>query len=306
LGYYSAAQVRYFNNGGSFIKGGSQQLSNHLAAYINEHGGEVVLNHLVTGLIVEDGRLTGVTYQNKRSQDHVTIQAFGDEIVVNSSVPGLAGMLPEKEGALLKNEMEGLKPGASLLTVYFGFKNYLKNIGHRHYCIFLSDESVKSQADILKNNRGDYNLRNFIFVDYGQVDSQLAPAGKSTGALCCTDYLSDWENLSNEEYRSKKEEVAAIFTKRLEKLIPGISNEIEYSEVGTPSTVKRYTLNPEGAVYGFEKRPFKTAVDISKIFDNLHIASAWGRTGGGFSGAIFGGYLCAINILRKMNARRQA
>ncbi len=51
LGYYSAAQVRYFNNGASFIKGGSQQLSNHLADYINEHGGDVILNHLVTGLV---------------------------------------------------------------------------------------------------------------------------------------------------------------------------------------------------------------------------------------------------------------
>ncbi len=136
-----------------------------------------------------------------------------------------------------------MKPGASLLTVYFGFKNYLRNIGHKHYCIFVYDGSVKSQADILKNNRGDYNKRNFTFVDYGQVDSQLAPAGKSTGALCCTDYLCDWENLSKEEYRSKKEEVAAIFTRRLEKLIPGISAEIEYSEVGTPSD--RKTLHPQ-------------------------------------------------------------
>jgi len=306
LGYYSAAQVRYFNNGGSFIRGGSQQLSNHLATYINEHGGEVILNHLVTGLIIEEGRLRGVKYKKRRASDNEILKAYGDEIVVNSSLPGLAELLPEKEGSLLKTEIGPLKPGASLLTLYFGFKSYLRDIGHKHYCIFVYDESVKSQADILKNNMGDYDKRNFTFVDYGQVDSGLAPEGKSTGALCCTDYLSLWENLTEEEYKSKKEEVARIYLGRLEKLIPGISAVTEYYEVATPRTVKRYTLNPGGAVYGFEQRPFKQPVDVTRIFDNLHIASAWGKTGGGFSGAIYGGYLCAINILRKRQSGMSA
>jgi all-trans-retinol 13,14-reductase len=68
-------------------------------------------------------------------------------------------------------------------------------------------------------------------------------------------------------------------------------------------SVKRYTLNPGGAVYGFEQRPFKSVINVNKIFDNLHIASAWGKTGGGFSGAIYGGYLCAINIIRKKSEK---
>jgi all-trans-retinol 13,14-reductase len=299
LGYYSAAQVRYLNNGASFIKGGSQQLSNHLAAYIREHGGEVILNHLATGLIIEDGRLLGVKYRKKRGSENETMEVFGDEIIVNSSLPGLVELLPSKEGAILKNEIGSQQPGASLLTVYFGFKNSLKNLGHHHYCLFIYDESVKTQQDILENNRGDYSKRNFTFVDYGQVDSELAPEGKSTGALCCTDYLSDWENLNAGEYKSKKEEVAEIFLSRMEKIIPGITRATDYYEVGTPKTVKRYTLNPAGAVYGFEQKPFKLPVDTNKIFDNLHVASAWGKTGGGFSGAIYAGYMCAVNIIRK-------
>ena len=121
------------------------------------------------------------------------------------------------------------------------------------------------------------------------------------GAICCIDYTSGWEDLSRAVYLSKKEEVAEIFITRLEKYIPGIKGEIEYSETGTPLAVKRYTLNPGGAVYGFARTPGRAAVDTSKLPDNLHIASAWGKTGGGFSGAIYGGYLCAYNILRKKN-----
>ncbi len=142
-------------------------------------------------------------------------------------------------------------------------------------------------------------MRNFTFVDYSQLDSRLAPAGKSVGTICCIDYLKDWEGLDRKAYIAKKELVASVFIERLEKLIPGIRNIIEYYEVGTPSTLKRYTLNPGGAVYGFAQTPSRKVIDISRLPDNLHFASAWGKTGGGFSGAIYGGYLCAINIMRK-------
>jgi phytoene dehydrogenase-like protein len=119
------------------------------------------------------------------------------------------------------------------------------------------------------------------------------------GALCCIDYLTDWEGLDNKEYNSKKEKVASVFIERLEKIIPGIKNIIEYYEVGTSATVRRYTLNPDGAVYGFAQIPSRKVIDAFRSLDNLHFASAWGKTGGGFSGAIYGGYLCAMNILRK-------
>jgi phytoene dehydrogenase-like protein len=186
-----------------------------------------------------------------------------------------------------------------LLTIYFGFKNSLKIIGNRHYSTFVFDRTVETQSDIVKNNSADFHTRSFTFVDYGQIDSGLAPEGKSVGAICCIDYLKDWELLTQEEYTKKKEETAKIFIERLENLIPGIASEIEYYEVGTPSTIKRYTLNPCGAVYGFAQVPDKLPVNITGIFDNLHFASAWGRTGGGFSGVICGGFLCAVNILRK-------
>jgi phytoene dehydrogenase-like protein len=89
------------------------------------------------------------------------------------------------------------------------------------------------------------------------------------------------------------------FIKRLEKIIPGISDLIEYYEAATALTVRRYTLNPRGAVYGFAQTPGRKYIESIKNIENLHFASAWGKTGGGFSGAIMGGYLCAMNILRR-------
>jgi phytoene dehydrogenase-like protein len=298
LTYYSVAQGSYFNGGASFIYNGSQILSDHLSDFIQKHGGTVLLDHIVTEIFQEDKKLAGVTYMKKSTSSEL-IRVYADEIVANAAMPNIAELLPEESGIKLKKEIQNQTTGASLLTIYFGFKKPLKTIGNQHYSTFVFDSSIKTQADIIKNNKGDFHKRSFTFIDYGQIDSGLAPEGKSVGAICCIDYLNDWEHLTQQDYKEKKEKVAEIFIGRLEKLIPGIKDAIDYYEVATSSTIKRYTLNPGGAVYGFAQTPFKPVLDTSGIADNLHFASAWGKTGGGFSGAIYSGFLCAYNILRK-------
>lgn len=299
LTYYSVAQGSYYRNGASFIMGGSQNLSDHLANFIRRHGGTLLLNHLVTGITTDDNKLTGITYRKSKGSSQEILTAYGSEIIANAALPGMAQLLPGEFAERLKDGIAGQKPGASLLTIYFGFKNPLTKIGNNSYSTFVFDSSVRAQADILKNNKGDFSRRSFAFIDYGQIDSGLAPDGKSVGAVCCIDYFNDWEYLSDNEYKSGKKEIAEIFIGRLEKLLPGISGEIEYYETGTSATVRRYTLNPGGAVYGFAQIPSKPVIGVSAVAENLHVASAWDKTGGGFSGAIFSGYLCASGILRR-------
>ncbi len=143
-------------------------------------------------------------------------------------MPNVADLLPEELGSELKKELLYQQTGASLLTLYLGFNKPVKELGYKYYSTFVYDSTVKSQKDILSNNQNDFTLRNFTFVDYSQVDSKLAPAGKSVGTLCCIDYLKDWEGLDRKAYIAKKELVASVFIERLEKLIPGIRNIIEY------------------------------------------------------------------------------
>ncbi len=298
LNYYSVAQGSYFSGGGNFIQGGSQVLSDYLAACIEKNGGKVLLKHLVTNLILDGETVTGIKYQGVSKVDGV-LEAEADTIIVNASIPSLLKFnLPSSYAETLKKEIGEREFGASLLTVYFGFNKSLKDLGAKNYSYFLYDSSVKGQKDIKENNSGPFARRSFTFVDYGQVDSRLAPDGKSVGAVCCVDYLADWEGLSKEEYRQKKEDVAQVFIEKLESLIPGFRDALEYYEVGTSKTVERYTLNPEGAVYGFAQSPSRVVMDEIPAIPNLHFASAWTKIGGGFSGAIFSGYMCAIKILR--------
>lgn len=299
--YYLTAQGSYYGGRANFIKGGSQKLSNALSDIITENGGAVKLNHLVTSIDYVAGNPVGVSYHKTRGKEKEQLSDTASHIIANNAVPNLAqSLLSKQDGKKLSESITGNAIGASLLTVYYGFKRPLREVGNKHYSTFIYDSSVGSQKDILVNNHSDFSTRSFTFVDYSQVDSDLCPAGKSVGAVCAVDYPEDWENLEREEYNRMKADVADIITSRCEKIIPGFRDAVEYVEVATSLSVKRFTLNPEGAVYGFAQNPGKSTDYLSALPENIHIASAWGKFGGGFSGAIFSGYMTAMDLLRKL------
>ena len=186
--------------------------------------------------------------------------------------------------------------------MYLGFKRAPKDLGNKHYSTFIAAESAENMSNYVELMKGDISKRGFVFVDYGQIDSGLAPEGKGLGVICTLDYLADWENLGDEEYKAKKEEVAQMFIRRLNQIIPGIKEEIEYYEIGTPKTIKRYTLNPAGTPYGFAQIPQQAArkrIPQKSPVENLYFASAWTFPGHGFTGAILSGYTCAEEILKR-------
>ncbi|MBT6836971.1 MAG: NAD(P)/FAD-dependent oxidoreductase, partial [Bacteroidetes bacterium] len=88
LSYYSVAQGSYYAGGGNFIKGGSQKLSDYLVEFIRGNGGEVILNHLVTEIIIENDKAVGISYKNNKTNE--VYSAHGEHIISNASIPYVA------------------------------------------------------------------------------------------------------------------------------------------------------------------------------------------------------------------------
>jgi phytoene dehydrogenase-like protein len=266
---------------------------------ISENGGVVKLNSLATKIEYEGKTPAGVAYQDMKGKERNTYYDTASDIIVNAAVPNLARLLLSKsDGKALIKKIKENRIGASLLTVYYGFNKPLKEIGNKHYSTFIYDASVNSQADILENNHSDFSKRSFTFVDYSQVDAALAPEGKSVGAVCCIDYPSDWEGLNRDEYNRMKADVADVITGRCEQFIPGFRDAVDHVEVATSLSVQRFTLNPGGAVYGFAQLPNRSLDYLQALPENIHVASAWGKLGGGFSGAFLNGYNTANDLLK--------
>jgi phytoene dehydrogenase-like protein/ferredoxin-NADP reductase len=306
--YFSLGQSSYIGGGGYFIKGGSQQLSNYLAQYIQKRGGQVLLGKMVEQIKVENGRASGVKFKDAFNESSKSITIDTDAVVVNAAIPLAVKMLPDPYRTSLANKIKNLEEACSLISIYMGFDIDLKEFGVKHYSTFIQGEGIHSLRDLKPNYQGDWKNKTFVFVDYSQVDSALAPLGKSVGVICAADYLKDWENLNPYEYKEKKEQVAQLFFERLEKYYPGIMDHLEYYEVGTSKTIQKYTLNPKGTAYGYAQTPAQSGmgrIPSKSPIENMYFASAWSFPGGGFSGAIIGGFLSALAMNKKLKWQKQ-
>ncbi|MDX2432410.1 MAG: FAD-dependent oxidoreductase, partial [Bacteroides sp.] len=301
--FYAKAQTSFIQKGSYFIKGGSQTLSDSLARVITDNQGILLLGKKVDRIIMEKQRAVGVTFSDAFNTNLKPETFRAEHIIHSGALPLVTELLEGAAADKIKKRIAGMVPSCSLLCIYIGFSREVKSLGHHRYSTFIYGDEVKSLKDIHANYYGPWEQRSFAFVDYSQIDSGLAPEGKSFGVICAADRLSDWEDLDEVDYKKRKNELAGILFNRLEKAIPGLTDIIETYEVGTSRTIKKYTLNPFASPYGFAQTPaqvgFKRPSYRSPV-KKLWFSGNWTFPGGGFTGAIVSGFLCGLKVKKQL------
>jgi all-trans-retinol 13,14-reductase len=302
--YYALPTVAYLENGGFYPVGKSQKISNAFMAYINGHGGQVLLRTRVEKILVKDGAACGVRTADGR-------EYTGKVVVSNASAPDtFRSMLEEPD--LLKPvlaRMEKLSISLSSFQVFLGLKKDLvRELGLKDTEIFYSpgyDLEAEYEAEV----RGDFTNPGFGVTLYDNLYQGYSPKGKNTITVMTLQGFGPWEKYAadyfageKDAYRTEKQRLADILIDRAEKvLLPGLRRAIEVRDAATPLTNLRYTANPRGAIYGWDQTldnsgpsrfPQKTPLK------NLFLAGAWTFPGGGYGACIPSGLLCFAEIMK--------
>ena len=162
LTYYSVAQGSYFQRRCQFYKRRFTETIRSSGRIHNQTWrGSYYLIILLPDLITENNKLTGVEYKKKRGSSQNYLTAFADEIIANAAMPNIAELLPEEYGTKLKDAIGTRNQELHFLQYTLDSKKYFRDIGHNHYSTFVFDSSVKTQADILENNKGDFQQEEF-------------------------------------------------------------------------------------------------------------------------------------------------
>jgi prolycopene isomerase len=102
-------------------------------------------------------------------------------------------------------------------------------------------------------------------------------------------------------YREMKERWTERLLERAEALIPGLKAGIKVVEAATPLTMERYTLNYQGAIYGWAQTPEQSGLrrpGVKTPIPGLYQAGAWAFPGGGVAAVIPSGALAARAVLK--------
>ena len=131
------------------------------------------------------------------------------------------------------------------------------------------------------------------------LDSSLAPEGKHIVHAFTPSSFSNWVHLSNIDYLNKKKEDADNMIKKLETILPGISQNICHKEIGTPKTHMRFLGRFEGSYGPIPSKKLPGLLNMpfnSTGIKNLFCVGDSCFPGQGLNAVAFSGYACAHKI----------
>jgi len=290
-----AATDAYLSDGVWHIKGTSQALSDAYAERIQELGGVIKTDTRVTKIIIEDGIATGI------------VTEYGDTftaryIVANTDPYQLTYKLIGKEHfpSNYLEKLKNLKPANSLFGVYLGLNIDLKKLGYHDTEIFynVSKDSMVLYDNMMKGDLENGAVAITIYSNYN--DPIYAPPGKSVVVLNAYSSIDVWPEYQSEAYYEMKEQKEKGLISLASKAIPELANSdnIEVREGFTPHTIKRYTMNRGGIVYGFYLSPDQwEKIPNNTPFSNVFIASNWTQAWHGVGSSQINGWRAARLIM---------
>jgi prolycopene isomerase len=267
----------------NYPKGGVGQIALKLVEGLEKTGGEILYQSKVKEIIMENGRAVGVrltngqVYQAKRIVSNATRWDTFGKLISEDNIPA-------KELKWKKR----YEKSPSFLSLHLGVKAEVLKPGMECHHIILDDwENMEKSQET-------------IFVSIPTLlDPDLAPAGYHIIHAFTPSWLSEWQGLLPADYEAKKEIDAGRLLDRLEKIFPGLDAGLDYMEIGTPRTHRRF-LNRQDGTYGpIPSRKLKGLLGMPfnrTAIPGLYCVGDSTFPGQGLNAVAFSGFACGHRI----------
>lgn len=163
-----------------------------------------------------------------------------------------------------------------------------------------ADYEFSLKGDVERGRFG-VTLYDNLFEGYSKPDTSTVKPLFLSGYEPWRRFEADYRQGRKEAYQKEKERWTRTLIGRAEKdVIPGLSSMIEVKESATSLTNWYFTLNTEGAIYGFEQamnNTFMSRIDNRTPLKGLYLAGAWGNPGGGYAAVLRSGQITFGKIM---------
>jgi len=234
-----------------YPKGGMGRISGAIAKSFLHSGGEIRLQTEVDRILVKDRRIEGI-----QTKDGKIFQA---PLVISNVNPNLlAKMLPPEFQKPLLKKMRHWEYSLSCFILYIATDLDLGKRGLPYFTYHRSLSDLEEEDRMLRRGEVPKNPTMIVSIPT-LLDPSLAPTGQHLIKVLVTVpfyYRERWGEGNSHQYRRIKEEFSQKILQQLEsKLVPHLRDHLLFYEAATPLTLKRYTGNESGAMYGLASTP---------------------------------------------------
>jgi len=298
---WAAFLYKYLTQGGYLPRHRSHELVSSLEARARVLGAEFQYNTRVSGILVKNGRVTGV----ETSQGDV----FTTSHVICNASPTLAYnklIYPKSEvPEIAYKYINSRKHSLGVLQLCMGLDAPADEIGLKTYGYFIAPH-----VDTEKLYESFYRCETPLVQAATCLNNALpdcSPPGTCILSSTCLIHPEAWANVRPEDYYNVKTRMAEGLINQFERATRlSIRDHIEEIEIATPETYARYTGTYNGIVYGYEVEswdsiiPRMMSIQDEKYVDGLYFAGGFSFRALGFSSSMLSGQATALLTLKEM------
>jgi phytoene dehydrogenase-like protein len=295
--------VHYFK-GGYYPTGGAEKIVESIKPIVEAKGGQCLVNHTVTEIIVRNGKAIGVKVVVKKGRENIEKEFFAPVVVSDAGAyTTFNQLLPENVHLPFRKQLEQMTWGHSFATVYLALNENPSTLGFHgeNHWIFSSydhDEMFQRRNEVLEDKPS------FCYLSFpSQKDPQAV--AHTAEIITALDYatVEKWKDQPwrrrGTDYQTLKDKLAKTLIDFVNKHYPGFKDLVDYQEVSTPITVETFTGHSRGAIYGIPATPERFRLPWLKVttpVENLYLTGA-DVTAPGILGALMGGVATAAHLL---------
>lgn len=267
----------------NYPKGGVGQIAQKLADGLEKAGSQIRYKSKVSKILTEKGRAVGVQL--------VSGEVYKAKRIVSNATrwDTFEKLLPAEEKPFEEHKwQERYKKSPSFLSLHLGVEEDLVPVGTACHHILLDKWEEMEQPE------------GTIFVSIPTLlDPDLAPKGYHIIHAFTPSWIDDWEGLSASEYEEKKEQAGWRVIDRLEKIFPGLDKKLDFMEIGTARSHRRFLGREDGTYGPIPQRKLMGLLGMPfnrTSIPGLYCVGDSTFPGQGLNAVAFSGFACAHRI----------
>ena len=222
-----SAQTAY-----TYILGGCQTLVDAVMGVVLENGGKVLTNTPIKHIVVENGRATGVEFDDGRIEPADLVITSGGMKEVFFDLIGHE-RIPEE----LVKQIESNRLMESVMMVQLGIDFDPTRYQPAALCYYYNTQDLEGAVKRLRTGHYHEGKEGFLIYIPSLHSPSLAPSGK----FAVTIYTVAPDTLTMGTWSSRKEELADKLVAEAERFIPNLREHTETRLILTPEDYRKRT-----------------------------------------------------------------
>lgn len=285
----------YILDGGYYPKGGMQSFSDALLIKFKDYGGDIILNSSADKIFIKNDSVCAVGGEKFGVVKTKSIISSCDLTHTYMELIGANNL-----SATILKSLDELVPSVSAFVLYVGLNTKIKSNLNSYSTVWYVKNIDDINSIYERTFQGDFldNNEYAIFSFPSSHDENLAPLDKDSLTVIVGAPFKD-KNF----WKHNKSVYCDNTTQLINQVLPESKNNAEVIEAATPHTLRRYTNNRCGAMYGWAATPQNYKL-IRKVFRTgiagLFFSGHWGNNGmtqGGVPSVVYSGRKASEEVI---------